>query len=198
MSDILIFDKVFLTLGTTPILKDFDMTLGAGETKVIMGPSGLGKTSLLRLAAGLLKPNAGTVTTAAKRISMQFQEPRLLPWLTAAENVNLVLSDSKKTLDKSLEYLSLVELADAARLYPDELSGGMAQRVALARTLAYGGDLILLDEPFRGLDQELKLRMIEVVKKHTQNAALLLVTHDLEVADAFGGADLTFPLIEKA
>ncbi len=194
MSELLTFDKVSLSLGGKQLLESLDLSLKNGEVKVIMGPSGCGKTSLLRLAAGLLKPTAGKILRGSDRISIQFQEPRLLPWLTAAENVNLVLSDKKETLPKALEYLGAVGLTDAAHQYPAELSGGMAQRVALARALAYGGDLFLLDEPFRGLDQALRDQMISLVRTHTAGKALLLVTHDKEVAEAFGGASLQFPL----
>ena len=194
MSELLTFDKVSLSLGGKQLLESLDLSLKNGEVKVIMGPSGCGKTSLLRLAAGLLKPTAGKILRGSDRISIQFQEPRLLPWLTAAENVNLVLSDKKETLPKALEYLGAVGLTDAAHQYLAELSGGMAQRVALARALAYGGDLFLLDEPFRGLDQALRDQMISLVRTHTAGKALLLVTHDKEVAEAFGGASLQFPM----
>ena len=194
MSELLTFDKVSLSLGGKQLLESLDLSLKNGEVKVIMGPSGCGKTSLLRLAAGLLKPTAGKILRGSDRISIQFQEPRLLPWLTAAENVNLVLSDKKETLPKALEYLGAVGLTDAAHQYPAELSGGMAQRVALARALAYGGDLFLLDEPFRGLDQALRDQMISLVRTHTAGKTLLLVTHDKEVAEAFGGASLQFPM----
>ncbi len=194
MRDAIVFDRVSLTLGKTPILRDFDFSVKAGEIKVIMGPSGSGKTSLLRLTAGLIKPDKGRIITDSHKIAMQFQEPRLLPWFTALENVNLVMSDTKDTLDEARAYLSLVGLEDAADLYPMELSGGMQQRVALARTLAYDADIILLDEPFRGLDQSLKQKMIDLVKFMQREASILLVTHDAEVADAFGGVDVQFPM----
>ena len=116
---------------------------------------------------------------------MQFQEPRLLPWLTAAENINTVLSDKRDTLPEALEFLTMVGLSEAAALYPSELSGGMAQRVALARALAFRGELYLLDEPFRGLDEALRDDMISLVKEKTKDAGLLLVTHDPEVARSF-------------
>ena len=194
MRELLRFEKVSLTLGNIPLLRDFDLSLAAGERKVIMGPSGCGKTSLLRLSAGLLKPDEGKILRNTQKISVQFQEPRLLPWLTALENVNVALSDKKETLPVALTYLKAVGLGEAADKYPAELSGGMAQRVALARALAYGGDLFLLDEPFRGLDKDLRDEMISLVKTHTKDKALLLVTHDAEVAEAFGGASVIFPL----
>ncbi|MBE6585847.1 MAG: ATP-binding cassette domain-containing protein [Ruminococcaceae bacterium] len=186
MDNILSFDAVSLTLGETHIFHDFHLSLQPGQKKVIMGPSGCGKTSLFRLALGLIKPDSGRILCSAKRISAQFQEPRLLPWLTAAQNINLVLSDNKKTLPQALFYLSMVGLAQDAHKYPQELSGGMAQRVALARALAYEGDLLLLDEPFRGLDQALRDDMISLVKEQTKNSALLIITHDPEVAAQFG------------
>ncbi len=193
MRQLLTFDQVSLTLGDTEIFRDFDFTLGFGEHKVIMGPSGCGKTSLLRLCAGLIKPDSGTVTRNANKISVQFQEPRLLPWLTAVQNVNTVLSDKKETVPQALDFLSMVGLSEAADKYPAELSGGMAQRVALARALAYGGELYLLDEPFRGLDKALRDEMIALVKEKTAQTALLLVTHDAEVAEQFCENPLLLP-----
>lgn len=187
MKSILTLQNITLTLGDTRLFSNFNMSLSQGEHKVIMGPSGCGKTSLLRLAAGLLKPDGGRVLRESQRVSVQFQEPGLLPWLTAAENVNVVLSDKRETLPLAMSFLQKVGLSEAADKYPSELSGGMAQRVALARALAYGGELYLLDEPFRGLDRDLKADMIALVKEHTANAALLLITHDGEVAEAFGG-----------
>lgn len=195
MSELLRFEKVSLVYEKAPLFTDLDLTLSRGETKVIMGPSGCGKTSLLRLAAGLQKPTSGKILRNTDRISVQFQEPRLLPWLTALQNVNTVLSDKKETLTTALEFLAMVGLEDAAHKYPAELSGGMAQRVALARALAFGGDLFLLDEPFRGLDQALRDQMISLVKEKTPQSGLLLITHDAEVAKAVGGASLRFPLV---
>lgn len=185
MADLLTLQNVSLSFGEKQVLHDVSLTLRHGESRVVMGSSGIGKTSLLRLCAGLLKPDSGEIQCHAARISMQFQEPRLLPWLTAAENVNTVLSDKRDTLPEAMEFLTMVGLAEAAELYPAELSGGMAQRVALARALAFRGELYLLDEPFRGLDEALRDDMISLVKEKTKDAGLLLVTHDPEVAQRF-------------
>jgi len=185
VADLLTLQNVSLSFGEKQVLHDVSLSLRHGESRVVMGSSGIGKTSLLRLCAGLLKPDSGHIQCHAARISMQFQEPRLLPWLTAAENVNTVLSDKRDTLPEAMEFLSIVGLAEAAELYPAELSGGMAQRVALARALAFRGELYLLDEPFRGLDEALRDDMISLVKEKTKNAGLLLVTHDPEVAQRF-------------
>ncbi len=185
MKNILDFSNVTLTYGEHTVLKSFDLHLAKGEKKVIMGASGQGKTSILRLATGLIAPTQGRVINAAHRVAIQFQEPRLFPNLTALENVNVVLSDKNETLATAMEWLSLVELSDAADLLPSELSGGMAQRVALARALAFGGDLYLLDEPFRGLDTQLKERMMSLVLEKVSDASLLLITHDDVVAQRF-------------
>ena len=185
MSHVLEFSDVSLRYGDHQVLEHFNLCLDKGQTVVVMGASGSGKTSVLRLAAGLTSPTSGKVINAAKQTAVQFQEPRLLPQMTALENVNFVLSGKKDTLDTAQKWLSLVELSDAAHLKPSELSGGMAQRVALARALAHGGDLYLLDEPFRGMDEGLKIRMMDLVKRHTAGASLLLITHDGTVAHAF-------------
>ena len=190
MKSILDFSTVSLAYGDHVVLKKFDLHLAQGEKKVIMGGSGVGKTSLLRLAAGLVSPTSGKVINHATKTAIQFQEPRLLPNLTALQNINVVLSDKRETLDMAMFWLEQVELSHAANLLPSELSGGMAQRVALARALAFSGDLYLLDEPFRGLDADLKERMMNLVLKETANASLLLITHDKDVAQYFGNNPL--------
>ncbi|MBQ3010969.1 MAG: ABC transporter ATP-binding protein, partial [Oscillospiraceae bacterium] len=147
-------ENVTLRFKDTCILKDFNLCIEDGEHIVIMGASGSGKTTLLKLISNQLKPTSGTVQTTAKRISYMFQEHRLLPWLTAAENVNLVLGDKKESLPEAVKWLEQLGLTDAANRYPAQLSGGMRQRVALARALAFNGDLLLLDEPLASLDEE--------------------------------------------
>ena len=153
-----------------------------------MGPSGCGKTTLLRVALSLQPPDAGTVSGDAGRTAAVFQEPRLLPWRTAAENVNAVLSDTEATMPEALSMLDRVELSDAAEKYPAELSGGMQQRVSIARALAYRPDLLVLDEPFRGLDDELRGRIVSLLSASlpSPSASLLLVTHSEDEARALG------------
>ena len=172
--DDLIFDNVSLNFGGKSVLHGLSFRVPAGGCVALMGASGSGKTSVLKLAAQLLTPTAGCVSGGG-RISMQFQEPRLLPWRNAAENVNLVLSDTAKTLPESLTWLTSVDLRDAAGLYPDELSGGMAQRVALCRALAAPADTVLLDEPFRGLDPDTRRRVMTVVRQATCAAGRTLL-----------------------
>lgn len=170
--------------GDHRVLQGLDLELRPRQRIALMGPSGCGKTTALRIILGLLKPTEGTLENTFRRAAVQFQEPRLLPWNTALENVNLVLSDNKATLPKAKAYLEKVALGDAADKYPRELSGGMQQRVALARALAMEGDLLVLDEPFKGLDEELRQQMMALVNK--TDAAILLVTHDEGEAQALG------------
>lgn len=167
-----------------PVLTDQDLTVQPGERIAIMGPSGTGKTTLLRIATGLLTPQEGSVeNTFAKTVTV-FQEPRLLPWRTAAENVNLVLSDNAGTLPTARMWLEKLGLADAADKYPRGLSGGMQQRVALARALCCQGDLLVLDEPFKAMDENLQQQVMALVSQ--TDAAILLVTHELREAQALG------------
>ena len=166
------------------VLRDQDLTLSPGQRLAVMGPSGRGKTTLLRIALGLIAPVSGTVTNTFSKVGVVFQEPRLLPWRTALENVNLVLGDGKQTLQKALHYLDAVGLMDARDKLPRELSGGMQQRLALARALALEGDCLILDEPFKAMDEALRRQMIELVKE--TDTAILLVTHDLWEAEQLG------------
>ena len=168
--------------GDNEILSDISLDLKPGERLALMGPSGCGKTTLLRIALGLLQPTKGSVRNTFRKTGMVFQEPRLLPWRSAVDNVNLVLGDRRNTLPQAMALLQDMELEAAAQKYPGELSGGMQQRLALARALAVEPDLLVLDEPFKGLDEELCRRILEQVNK--TDAAILLVTHDPEEAKA--------------
>ena len=168
----------------TPVLDRFDLTLKPGQRLALMGPSGAGKTTLLRIAAGLLQAEAGRVENTFSKTAVLFQEPRLLPWRTAAENVNLVLSDGPSTMGTACGILQRLGLGEAVDKYPRELSGGMQQRVALARALAYHGDLLLLDEPFKAMDEELRQYVIAQVAQ--TEAAILLVTNEESEAKALG------------
>ena len=168
---------------TKTVLDDVTLAIPRDKITVIMGPSGCGKTTLLRLLAGLLAPTLGNVTRETGSISYLFQDPALLPWLTAAENVNLVLSDTKATLPAAVEWLSRVGLANEADTYPSALSGGMRQRVALARALSTDAELLLLDEPFRGMDEDLHARMRELIRQFRQGKTTVIVTHDAKDAE---------------
>ena len=177
------------------IFKNFSLELKKGEILAVMGPSGCGKTTLLGLTAGLLKPQKGEILNSFEKISYVFQEPRLFPWLTVKENLLAVMNQKDKNAEKTvMDCLALVDLADAANKYPDELSGGMKSRVSLARALAFGGDLFLFDEPFAALDEELRRKLSQKIKLHLQKrgASAILVTHNREDAKLIADRIITF------
>ncbi len=186
------FEDVCLSYGDKQVLSGVTLHAGPGEHIALMGHSGCGKTSLLRLAAGLVRPTAGMVTCRAKRLAYAFQEPRLLPWFTAAENVNAVLDGGRSGMPKARQWLAEVGLADAADALPRELSGGMAQRVNLARTLAREGDLLLLDEPLKELDEALWEDILALLQRHAEGRTLLVTTHDIRAARALADRVYTF------
>ena len=164
-----------------PVLEQLCLELPEKGTVCLFGPSGCGKTTLFNCIAGLEKLDSGAILgMEGRRVAYMFQEDRLLPWINARENVEVVLRHSdEKQAPKWLEAVGLGEDGDKC---PSELSGGMRQRVALARALAFGGDVILLDEPFRALDPKTRLRMETLVQEHSREALKLLVTHDREEA----------------
>lgn len=167
-------------------LKDVSLAFPSHQITLLTGPSGCGKTTCLRLLAGLDAPHSGNVTRETTSISYLFQDLSLLPWLTALENVNLVLSDRMQTHSRALDYLTLVGLREAANLYPAELSGGMKQRVALARALCTDADLLLLDEPTRGLDEALHQSILALIRELRKGKTTILVSHnelDRSIAD---------------
>lgn len=152
----------------------FDFSEGA--ITGIVGASGIGKSTLLHAIAGLKKCDGGKILSSHERISYIFQEPRLFPWMTALENITVVGADEAT----AMRYLHALfeDAEEVAKKYPSELSGGMKQRISVARALAYAPDLLLLDEPFRGLDTETKTLVQRLIFNEMQGKTLLLVTHD--------------------
>ena len=168
------------------ILINVSMLFAAGETVCIRGRSGIGKTTLLRIIAGLTKPDLGTVTGAPEKIAFVFQEDRLCEDFSAVSNIRLVTGRSMPAED-IIRHLGELELSESAMLPVRDLSGGMKRRVALARAVCSGPDLLILDEPFKGLDPDLKLKVIEYIKRHTAGKTVICVTHDPAEAELMGG-----------
>ncbi len=168
------FEKVCFSYGDKTVLKDFCFCIEEGKATAVLGPSGFGKTTLLELAAGFLKPQSGKIDTpCSKKCSFVFQEDRLLPWATALENLTAVNIEKAH----AMEYLEKVGLGNDAGKYPEELSGGMQRRLAIARSLAFGGDLFFLDEPLRGLDIKTSAEILELIRTELAEKTVLMVTH---------------------
>ena len=180
------------------ILKNIDLDVKEGEFLVLMGPSGCGKSTFLRLMAGLEQPKSGEITVNGVSSAQQvpdcgvvFQDYSLFPWLSAQENIVLALKQklkgkkTKKELQHiAEEYLGLVQLGHAVKKYPGQMSGGMKQRAAIARALAFGSDLMLMDEPFGALDPVTRIHLQDLLLKisRDQKRTIVFVTHDADEA----------------
>ncbi len=161
------------------VLKDINLTIRKAERIAVLGPSGAGKTTLLRIISGLEKSTSGNVALTSSKISYVFQEPRLIPWRTVEKNLLFVRSKADLT-----NILGKIKLADFRHHYPHQLSGGMKQRVNLARALITNPDLLILDEAFSSLDLPIKLGLIDDLLSQWQEKqfTLIVVTHDLKEA----------------
>ena len=171
------------------VLDHVSLTMESGGTACLMAPSGRGKTTLLRCIAGLEAPDSGQITDLPERIAYVFQEDRLCDGFSAVDNIRLVTG---KTLGEGEIRRHLEELGLAGSLDQPvrELSGGMRRRVVISRAVCFGADLLLLDEPFKGLDDEARQQTADYILRHRGSAAILCVTHDREDAAALGGAEI--------
>ena len=167
--------------GEKEVFSGFDLVIHGGQVTALMGPSGKGKTTLLRILSGLETPDQGQVRKEEAPLSYLFQEDRLLPWLNIYDNLALIL---KETMDresadgKIRQVMEDMELGGELDKLPAQLSGGMRHRVAMARAFIYPAGYLLLDEPFKGLDEALKDRIIHRCwEYYTKDRSVLLVTH---------------------
>lgn len=168
-------ENIGKTFGSEQIIKNFNMDINTGEYISILGSSGCGKTTLLKIIAGLLQPEFGKIERQCKRLGFVFQDDRLIPWRNVLRNVSIV-SDS----EKALKYLKAVGLNNSRTKYPFQLSGGMRRRVNIARAMAYEPDIILMDEPFSSLDIVTREKVMNLISDiwNKENIAVLMVTHD--------------------
>ena len=168
------------------ILKNVNITLEDSSIYCLMGASGIGKTTLLRILMGLERADSGCISGIdTKSISCMFQEDRLIPYLSAIENVRIVLH-GKNNRDEIRNNLLSILPHDSLDIPVSSLSGGMKRRVALARALSHPGKLIILDEPFTGLDKDTKLNVIDYILKMRNNRTLLITTHGTDDANLLG------------
>ena len=180
---------LYKRFGDKAVLEDVSLTVPGGAVVCLMAPSGRGKTTLLRCIAGLEMPDSGTVTGVPERLGFVFQEDRLCPQLDAVENVRLVTG---RAMDEGeiCRHLKELGLADSLGQPVRELSGGMRRRVSIGRAVCFGAGLLLLDEPFNGLDDATRQQTADYILRHRSGAAILCVTHDREDAAALGGAEI--------
>jgi ABC-type nitrate/sulfonate/bicarbonate transport system ATPase subunit len=168
-------ENITLKYEDKTVIDGLSYNFAEGVVTAITGASGSGKTTLLYLLSGLKKAQKGTVYNDHKRIAAVFQEHRLFPWLSAIDNITVTGAD----ISRAKELLNILfpdETVDEK--YPDELSGGMKQRIAIARALAYDPDILLLDEPFKGLDKETKTIVTNTVFDVIKGKTCILITHD--------------------
>jgi NitT/TauT family transport system ATP-binding protein len=185
--------NLYKSFGDNKVLVNLNLNFEKNKITVVTGPSGCGKTTLLNIISGIEKPDSGEVILKDHSISFIFQEDRLIPDLTVYKNIEFVLKstlteqESKPIIEK---YLALVKLTEAKDKYPDQLSGGMKRRVAVARAFAYRSDLLIMDEPFKGLDEKLKKEIMDEFLRiyNLDKRTVILVTHDKDEAMFLGDA----------
>jgi NitT/TauT family transport system ATP-binding protein len=186
VEDLVIFDQVVKSYDETEVLSGVDFKVLQGDIIGILGPSGVGKSTLLKIIAGIVDVSSGQVVNRARRIGYVFQEPRLLPWKSARDNIALGLIarnyPRKEARRKAEKILEDIGLGGFGKYFPGELSGGMVQRVALARAFAIEPDILLLDEPFSALDagfKEVMMTLLEtMINEH--RTTVLYVSHSPE------------------
>ncbi len=177
--------------GQNQVISDFDTVFQDGQISCLMGPSGIGKTTVINMLMGLMKPDGGEITGLKNRkIAAVFQEDRLIEHWNAVSNVKLVCDKTVTDEDVYREFVQ-VGLEKNPNKPVSEFSGGMRRRVAIVRAMLAESELVILDEPFKGLDEELKSHVIEYIKERTKGKTVIIVTHDKEDAKLFGARLVT-------
>ncbi|HPT31350.1 MAG TPA: ATP-binding cassette domain-containing protein [Prolixibacteraceae bacterium] len=180
------------------LFEDFSAGFEEGKITCILGPSGCGKTTLLNIIGGIVKPDEGNLDGfEGKTVSYIFQDPRLMPWKTVRGNIEFVLGNEIPATEKQEivdHFIQLVGLKGFENFFPAKLSGGMRQRVSIARAFAYPSEIILMDEPLKGLDIKLKLNLIRTFTRIWENdkRTVIFVTHDVDEALLLGDEIIVF------
>ena len=177
--------------GDTDVLKGVSFSMERGQVLAIIGSSGSGKTTLLRIILGLEQPDHGTIQGQVRPVSAVFQENRLFEDFSALSNAAVVCPKGDR--QEAARHLTALGLADSLSLPVRALSGGMKRRVSIARAVLAPGPLLVLDEPFTGLDRTTKAVVLDYLKRYTQGRTLLLVTHDPAERDALAHSTLQMP-----
>jgi NitT/TauT family transport system ATP-binding protein len=182
------FENVSKSFDSLKIFSDLSLHIAADQILAIVGPSGSGKTTILKLISGVSEPDSGKITVAAGAVGYVFQEPRLLPWRTACDNVAAPMRaqgiDKAEARTRATAWLERVGLVGFESYHPAELSGGMAQRVSIARAFAVEPRILLLDEPFSNVDQALKGSLMDILQSiiKERQTTVVYVTHELTEA----------------
>jgi NitT/TauT family transport system ATP-binding protein len=179
-------EDVFVSFDSLQVFRHLSLEISRGEFVAVVGPSGCGKTTLLNLLSGFLKPSTGQIVCSG-RVRMVYQTDSLFPWQTVSQNISLGLRSVETETERASQLndmLRLIKLEEFAAHYPHQLSGGMRQRVELARALIGNSDILLLDEPFSSLDYLARLRMRRELARMLDELprTVVLVTHDIEEA----------------
>ena len=198
LSPVVCLEDIRFSYGSSLIIDHLSMDIYGGDFVAVKGPSGIGKSTLLNLIAGLLDPVSGVILRDTDRIGYVFQQPNLLPWKTAEENIIIPLISLEYEVGEAKqiahEYLNKMELWEFRKSYPSELSGGMAQRIALARAFAVNPEILLLDEPYSALDSGNKILIRKLIENmlHEYKSTVLYVTHYPEDIEGLANRSLTF------
>jgi NitT/TauT family transport system ATP-binding protein len=175
-----------------PIFENFNLIIEEKKITCILGPSGIGKTTFLNVISGITNADSGDLSDfKGRNFSYIFQEPRLLRWKTVYGNISFVLKDlysKKETYQITNKYIDVVGLTKFRDYYPDNISGGMIQRVSIARAFAYPSEILIMDEPFKSLDMKLKKNLINsfINLWEIDRRTVIFVTHDVEEAAYIG------------
>ncbi len=180
------FKNVDFSYGERKVLQKFNLAVKTGDRVALIGPSGIGKTTVLRLIMGLEKAQSGKIEiNNDAKISVVFQEDRLLPFKTVFEN--LTLFGDEDTATKLLNFLGMTDVKDK---YPSELSGGMARRISIARALVRGGDIFIFDEPFNGIDDANVKITAEIINEYTKGKTVIMVSHNKRDIKLLGASEI--------